>query len=423
MTPWMRRALAPALLAAPWPGPTLPRRKARRRPALSLLPVASVVVTSGRRRPRPGAVVALPVALVSGGAVLTVQAVQASAMGTVIVLERASDGAQASLELTGRAASANITAGHGGGVQRDRHRRHPLGGGRGAGLCAQRPGPRPAAQRKAVTMRPLCSFLGLAWRCWPLPLRTPRTRAALHPPAHGAASSAACNWRSKPARRWTPAARAWCCWAVRGKTSGHGLRYSHLGWAYKSEAGPWRVVHKLNDCHSAVAAVYRQGLGNFPDDLWRYEAVGRAHTEVQARLLPVLQSNAQATPQLHVRPYNLVSYAWGERYQQSNQWAIETLAAAMEPASVRGRAQAQAWLRLKGYEPSVLKIGPLTRLGGRATAANIAFDDHPPDKRFANRIETVTVDSVLAWLQRAQLAARAQRIHLCLPDTACQDAQ
>jgi len=170
--------------------------------------------------------------------------------------------------------------------------------------------------------------------------------------------------------------------------------------------------------------VYRQGLGEFfLDDLWRYEAVWAVPTpEVQARLLPVLQSNAQAT-QLHVRPYNLVSYAWGERYQQSNQWAIETLAAAMEPASVRGRAQAQAWLRLKGYEPSVLKIGPLTRLGGRATAANIAFDDHPPDKRFANRIETVTVDSVLAWLQRAQLAARAQRIHLCLPDTACQDAQ
>jgi hypothetical protein len=204
----------------------------------------------------------------------------------------------------------------------------------------------------------------------------------------------------------------------------YGLRYSHLGWAYRTDAGPWRVVHKLNECGSAVGHLYRQGLGEFfLDDLWRYEAVWAVPTpEVQARLLPVLQSNAQAT-QLHVRPYNLVSYAWGERYQQSNQWAIETLAAAMEPASVRGRAQAQAWLRLKGYEPSVLKIGPLTRLGGRATAANIAFDDHPPDKRFANRIETVTVDSVLAWLQRAQLAARAQRIHLCLPDTACQDAQ
>lgn len=189
----------------------------------------------------------------------------------------------------------------------------------------------------------------------------------------------------------------------------YGLRYSHLGWAYKSEPGPWRVVHKLNECGTAVAAVYRQGLGEFfLDDLWRHEAVWAVPTpEVQARLLPVLQANAQAT-QLHVRPYSMVSYAWGEKYQQSNQWALETLAAAMEPVSVRQRAQAQAWLRFKGYEPSVLKIGPLTRLGGRVTAANVAFDDHPPEKRFSDRIETVTVDSALAWLERAQLAGAPQ---------------
>lgn len=187
--------------------------------------------------------------------------------------------------------------------------------------------------------------------------------------------------------------------------STYGLRYSHLGWAYKSEAGPWRVVHKLNECGTAVAAVYRQGLGEFfLDGLWRHEAVWAVPVpEVQARLMPVLQANAQAT-QLHVRPYSMVSYAWGEKYQQSNQWALETLAAAMEPASVRQRAQAQAWLRFKGYEPSVLKIGPLTRLGGRVTAANVAFDDHPPEKRFSDRIETVTVDSALVWLERAQLA-------------------
>ena len=38
-----------------------------------------------------------------------------------------------------------------------------------------------------------------------------------------------------------------------------------------------------------------------------------------------------------------------------------------------------------------------------AVPANIAFDDHPNDKRFSDRIETVTVDSVFAWLQRSGL--------------------
>ena len=84
----------------------------------------------------------------------------------------------------------------------------------------------------------------------------------------------------------------------------------------------------------------------------------------------------------------------------------------MEPTTVRNREQAQAWLKFKGYEPSVMKIGALTRLGGRITAANIAFDDHPNEKRYADQIETVTVDSVLTWLQRTQLAGKPQTLQL-----------
>lgn len=193
--------------------------------------------------------------------------------------------------------------------------------------------------------------------------------------------------------------------------SAYGLRYSHLGWAYRTAQGPWRVAHKLNDCGTDRGYLYRQGLGEFfLDDLWRHEAVWAVPTpEVQQRLLAVLQDGAR-TRLLQHAPYSMVSYAWGLRYQQSNQWALETLAAAMEPGTVRTREQAQAWLRFKGYAPTALRIGPLTRLGGRMSAANIAFDDHPNEKRFADRIETVTVDSALAWLQAAQLAGAPQRL-------------
>jgi hypothetical protein len=50
--------------------------------------------------------VAAPVVLLSAGAALTVVAVQASAVGTVWVLERASDGARISLQFAGDAVSA-----------------------------------------------------------------------------------------------------------------------------------------------------------------------------------------------------------------------------------------------------------------------------------------------------------------------------
>jgi hypothetical protein len=187
--------------------------------------------------------------------------------------------------------------------------------------------------------------------------------------------------------------------------SKYGLRYSHLGFAYKAPGGQWLVAHKLNTCGTAEASLYRQGLGEFfLDDLFRYEAAWSIPTlEVQGKLYATLVDKERTTA-LHTKPYSMVSYVWAQKYQQSNQWAIETLAAAMD-SNIRNRQQAQAWLQFKGYEPTTLKIGALTRLGGRVTAANVAFDDHPNEKRFSDRIESVTVDSVFNWLPRAGLGS------------------
>ena len=186
----------------------------------------------------------------------------------------------------------------------------------------------------------------------------------------------------------------------------YGQTWSHVGWAYRTPQGVWRVVHKLNQCGSDRSMVTRQGLGEFfLDDLWRYQATWRAAPRAwQDALWQLLQDNGRALT-LHQPRYSIVSYAWGTRYQQSNQWAIETLALAAEPG-LRQRAQAQAWLKLKDYQPATLRIGPLARLGGRVGSANVAFDDHPDAQRFANQIQTVTADSVLSWLDRLDAAAR-----------------
>ena len=188
------------------------------------------------------------------------------------------------------------------------------------------------------------------------------------------------------------------------------LRWSHLGLAYRSgdgEGAHWRVVHKLNHCGTAEGAVYRQGLGEFfLDRPHRYEAAFVAlDADVQARLLPLLQRNAEVA-RWHEPRYSVVAYPWATRYQQSNQWVIETMAGAMGPGPARGgdpRRQAQAWLVAQGYEPHVLRLGALTRLGARVGMAHVAFDDHPNHKRFADRIETVTADSVFEWLARSGL--------------------
>jgi hypothetical protein len=124
--------------------------------------------------------------------------------------------------------------------------------------------------------------------------------------------------------------------------------------------------------------------------------------------LPALKDNARLA-QLNTPAYSVVAYPWAQRYQQSNQWAIETLAMTQEPGA-RTRERAQAWLQLKDYQPTTLRIGALKRLGGRLTAANVAFDDHPNEKRFADRIDTVTVDSVFSWMNRSGLGGPVQVI-------------
>jgi hypothetical protein len=215
----------------------------------------------------------------------------------------------------------------------------------------------------------------------------------------------------------------------------YGLTWSHLAFAYREDTpapptigkrpvvlgqigtsvvdglpvrqpprGTWRIVHKLNQCGTAEAAVFRQGLAEFfLDTPFRYEAAFVVPApEVQAALLQVLTDDGRLV-QWHTPGYSVVAYPWSTKYQQSNQWALETLAGSLDPAAST-RARAQAWLQLHDYQPSVLHIDALTRLGGRMTRANVAFDDHPNAKRFSDHIETVTVESMFAWMQRLQIA-------------------
>ena len=193
--------------------------------------------------------------------------------------------------------------------------------------------------------------------------------------------------------------------------SAYGLRYSHLGIAYREMApdgrARWRVLHKLNQCGTAYAGVYRQGLGEFfLDRPYRYEVrIALPEPALQAQLLWGLQGR-MPPPALHVPAYSMVAYAWSTRYQQSNQWVIETFAALGDPA-VRSRGQAQMWLLRHDYRPGTVQIPAAQRLAARIGSANVAFDDHPAHLRYAGQIETVTADSVFDWLHRAYPMTRS----------------
>jgi hypothetical protein len=186
------------------------------------------------------------------------------------------------------------------------------------------------------------------------------------------------------------------------------LRYSHMGIALRDHpAGRWTVVHALNDCGSASSALYNEGMGNFfLTDLYRHEAqLIIPGAGVQARLAAL---GATRTPiRLHEPRYNMLAYVYSTRYQNSNQWVLETLAAALAPGGqVETRAEAQKWLKALRYQSPTIEIPASVRLGARMFRANVAFDDHPLDRRMAGQIDTVSTDAVLRLVRMVDPEAK-----------------
>ncbi|MBC3907482.1 DUF2145 domain-containing protein [Undibacterium umbellatum] len=181
--------------------------------------------------------------------------------------------------------------------------------------------------------------------------------------------------------------------------SKYNLRYSHLGLIERLPDGTWSVMHELNQCGTASSELFREGLGNFfMDDMFAFETlILIPNPELQLKIQQVMTDGRARN--LHAARYNMLAYAYSTTYQNSNQWALEVIAAAQaNDVRIENRTQAQAWLKSASYKPDTLQIPSLTRLGARMFRANVAFDDHPFDRRMAGQIDTVTVESIVHFM-------------------------
>lgn len=192
----------------------------------------------------------------------------------------------------------------------------------------------------------------------------------------------------------------------------YGLTYSHMAFVMRDHPnGRWSIVHVLNKCGTAESDLYVEGLGAFfLDDPYRLVAGIMLLPEPAASRLPAILAGTEAR-RMHGARYSMLAYPFSTMYQNSNGWLLETLARALEPENrVDTREAAQAYLKLRGYQPTELRIGTFTRLGGRMFRANIAFDDHPGELRWNDRIQTVTVESVFRLIEgQAPFAKCSQR--------------
>ncbi|MBI3067403.1 MAG: DUF2145 domain-containing protein [Betaproteobacteria bacterium] len=191
---------------------------------------------------------------------------------------------------------------------------------------------------------------------------------------------------------------------VGSDVSEYGLRYTHIGALVRDHPkGRWIFVHVLNECGSSRSDVYNEGLANFYlDDPHDYEGVVVVPSpQYQRRLAELAEAllgpSARA---LHEPSYNMIAHPRSEKYQNSNQWLLELMAAAHAPqGSISTRAQAQAYLAQRGFTGDPIRIPALKRLGARFFSANVRLEEHE-QKGSYGVYETVTVRSVIRFLDR-----------------------
>lgn len=194
--------------------------------------------------------------------------------------------------------------------------------------------------------------------------------------------------------------------------SRYGLKHSHLAFAMRDDDGIWRVRHLLNRCKSDASQLYVEGLSNFVGESAVSHAlrIGVLKPALQQRLQALLSDAGELAHRLHETRYSMVAYPFSTDYQNSNQWVLEVLAAALaadaQPPTVIGdRRAAQAWLQAARYHPSILHLDVKQRVGARFVAANATTTDHPVGERVSGNYSVVTVESVLDFLhQRDALA-------------------
>jgi hypothetical protein len=194
-----------------------------------------------------------------------------------------------------------------------------------------------------------------------------------------------------------------------------GLRYSHAGYTLRASAnGPWSVRQLYYACGEGRPRLFDQGLSGF-----LFGTDDPASGALSLVFLPPDAADALERAALDTRQalallgatYSANAYAWGQQYQNCNQWAVELFATARGALVEADRAAAQQWLRTQGYAPSVIDLGfaPLRWLS--AFSPWLHNDDHPADDLQQARYRVSMPASIEAFVQAT--VPGATRVEVC----------
>lgn len=199
-------------------------------------------------------------------------------------------------------------------------------------------------------------------------------------------------------------------------------RYSHAGVSLKSSPNTaWSVRQLYYACDEQRPRIFDQGMSGFV-----LGAHDPAEGYVSLVLLPPEAAQALEAAALDDRQalallggtYSANAHGFSQQYQNCNQWLAELLASAWGAAALPGdgaRTQAQQWLRIQGYQPTVLKLNWQPLMWLASVLPWLHNDDHPAED-LAQAQFRVSMPQSIASFVRAQWPA-STHIELCYTAT------
>ncbi|MDI9334941.1 MAG: DUF2145 domain-containing protein [Cytophagales bacterium] len=183
--------------------------------------------------------------------------------------------------------------------------------------------------------------------------------------------------------------------------SEYGQHYTHLGLAVRDHVKKrWLVMHLYVACGKAVSQIMVQPLEQFyGTSLFDFDALVLTPSYARQAALRTTFMNPVQNKLLHQPAYNMIANPFVTKFQNSNQWILETSALAFAPTGeINDRATAQAWLRKKGFESTAIRIPNVKRSAARLFNAYVSFADHSQEEFEKQAYQVVTVDSIARFL-------------------------
>lgn len=184
--------------------------------------------------------------------------------------------------------------------------------------------------------------------------------------------------------------------------STYGLRFTHFGFALQNHPNePWQVIQLINPCGTTISEIRHETLQDFfSDHLFAYDVlVLTPPPDLQKKLLTILQSPLAL--QLHNARYNMMAYPHSEKYQNSNQWILEIIIAALDKQNlIQNRHAALQSPLMAEYQPDTVRLPIQTCLAARLFEKNVHLWDHPLMDQMRGKFQVVTVRSIVQFLQK-----------------------